>query len=101
MSTVYLIHMESRIAHAQHYIGYTRNLSRRISQHANGTGSPLLKAANHRAIKWTVVRTWAQGTRTKERYLKSQKNARRLCPICSLTPCNPQPKCHEYIPCPF
>jgi predicted GIY-YIG superfamily endonuclease len=86
--TVYLIHLFEPVAHAQHYIGSTINLERRLRQHGykrkNG-GSPLLKEANKRGVFWCVAETW-KASRDFERYLKKQKNARRYCPLCHGVP---------------
>jgi predicted GIY-YIG superfamily endonuclease len=80
-TTVYLIHFEYPFWHAQHYLGYTANLSRRVEQHRNGTGAKLLKAVTKRGISWDVVRTWPGGP-ALERALKNRKNSRELCPVC-------------------
>lgn len=81
VTTVYLIHFERPFWHAQHYLGYTANLSRRIEQHRNGTGAKLLRAIAKHGISWEVVRTWPGGP-TLERALKSRKKSRELCPVC-------------------
>lgn len=31
--TVYLLHFERPVRHAQHYLGFTENLERRLSEH--------------------------------------------------------------------
>jgi predicted GIY-YIG superfamily endonuclease len=79
--TVYLIHLESAIAHSQHYIGWTKHLSERIAHHKNKTGARFLQVAVELNIDFDVVRTW-EGDKNLERKLKNQKNARRICPIC-------------------
>jgi predicted GIY-YIG superfamily endonuclease len=80
-TTVYIIHFERPFWHAQHYIGYTANLPRRIEQHRNGTGAKLLRAITRRGIPWEVVRTWPGGP-AFERALKNRKKSRDLCPVC-------------------
>lgn len=83
--TIYLLHMEKKLAHSQHYIGYANGgmeaVERRIAQHECGRGSPMLRAAREADISWELVRTW-RGTRSFERSLKNRKNARQLCPCC-------------------
>jgi len=83
---VYLIHFDMALGNerhsAQHYIGYYRSLKRRLADHKNGTGARILEVCNERGITWQVARTWPDGTRALERQLKSQKNAKRFCPIC-------------------
>lgn len=79
---VYLIHLEEPYKHAQHYIGYTKNLQKRMYDHELGTrGSKFLKAVREAGINFSVVRTW-DGDRSLERKLKKQKKSRLLCPIC-------------------
>lgn len=88
MSTVYLLHFDAPIAHAQHYLGYTTNLSQRLAMHANGNGARLTQVCLERHISWRLARTWTGG-RNLERKLKNQKHSARLCPICQ------QEKLHE------
>ena len=80
--TVYLIHLETKISHAQHYIGWSRFFKARLAHHRNGTGSRLLRAATLRGIAFDVVRKWKDADAGFERKLKRRKNARRLCPVC-------------------
>lgn len=83
---VYLIHFNSPLKHANHYIGFVKgNLNNRIIKHRNGTGAKILKAANDKGIDWKVVRTWKEGDRNLERKLKNQKKTRCLCPVCRCT----------------
>jgi len=78
---VYLIHFASSFRHCQHYIGYTSNLSTRLSAHRSGNGSRLLKAVCAAGIEINIVRTW-EGDRKLERKLKNQHKASGLCPVC-------------------
>lgn len=79
--TVYLLHFSRPLHHAQHYLGWTRDLFERGSAHQAGRGSPLVRAAIAAGIQVEVVRTW-DGDRHLERQLKNRKNARRLCLVC-------------------
>jgi predicted GIY-YIG superfamily endonuclease len=80
---VYLIHFQTKLHHAQHYLGFVeRNLSRRIKKHQSGSGAKLLAALNRAGIAWDVVRVWQDGDRHFERTLKNRKKARCLCPVC-------------------
>ena len=78
---VYLIHFNTRLAHAQHYMGSTDSLKRRLAEHASGNGSRLMQVIGQAGITWQLARTW-DGGRTMERKLKRQKHGPRLCPIC-------------------
>lgn len=80
--TVYLIHMDSKIHHAQHYIGWSKHLKKRIAHHRKGTGAKLLAAAVERGINFDVARTWKNADGHFERKLKNRKKARLLCPTC-------------------
>lgn len=87
MSVVYLLHFEKPIAEGrptQHYIGFAKDLDRRLAHHRHGTsGARLLEVAFERGIGFVVARVWDPGDKVLERQLKDQKNGRRLCPICT------------------
>ena len=83
MDTLYLIHFVAKYKHAQHYLGLSNDIPRRMEEHSSGQGSALMKAVTQADIPWEVVRTWKQADRMLERRLKNQKNAWRLCPICN------------------
>ena len=85
MDTLYLIHFAARYEHAQHYLGLSNDVPRRVEEHRSGQGSPLMKAVTQADIPWDVVRTWKDADRILERRLKNQKNAWRLCPVCNPT----------------
>jgi len=82
MGYVYLIHFDSPLHHARHYIGWTRDLVGRIQRHAEGRGSPLLRAVTASGIRWRVVRIW-KGAKSLERHYKDFHGAGRLCPYCT------------------
>lgn len=80
---VYLIHFDTKLHHAGHYIGFSFNVDKRLDQHKAGVGARLLQVLNEKGINYKIVRVWENVDRTFERQLKNQKNAPRLCPICS------------------
>src|SRR6476661_7971616 len=82
---VYLIHLHEPYKHARHYIGFTRygTPKLRLRHHANGNGSKFLNAVNKAGIRYYVVRMWPDATGSFERYLKTQKKAACLCPVCN------------------
>jgi predicted GIY-YIG superfamily endonuclease len=89
---VYLLHFDTPYYHAQHYLGSTVDLARRLQQHAWGTsygGARLLEVINQAGIAWHLVRTW-DGGRALERELKNRKNGRLLCPLCN-------PSCASFL----
>ena len=70
-------------AHAQHYIGFTTNLEKRLATHRAGWGGHLCRVAVKRGIEIELARVWEGASRGWEARLKRHKNAPRLCPICS------------------
>jgi predicted GIY-YIG superfamily endonuclease len=82
METVYIIHFDTKLHHAKHYVGYTHNLQRRIILHRKGYGSKLMKAVAESNITWEVAAKFQAG-RAVERAIKDQKNTSRYCPICN------------------
>ena len=82
VGTVYLIHLESPIEHAQHYLGFTEDFERRLSEHKRRTGAAFLAEAVRRGIDFEAVRFWENKTRADERLLKNRRNARQFCPKC-------------------
>ncbi|MBI3960234.1 MAG: endonuclease [Chloroflexi bacterium] len=82
---VYLLHFSEPISPdhtAQHYLGSTEDLTRRLAEHRAGAGSRLCEVAKERGIDFVLVRTW-QGDRGKERQLKRRKSGPKLCPLCN------------------
>ena len=79
---IYLIHFETPIKHARHYLGYTENLSDRLERHLAGQGARLMEVVSSLGIPYQLARTW-DGGRALERRLKQRKNAPALCPICA------------------
>lgn len=81
---VYLLHFETKLAHAQHYIGYARerNIESRIQHHQNGSGARILQVCNERGIKYILARIWPGADKNFERRLKNCKKPSRFCPIC-------------------
>lgn len=80
--TVYLIHFDQALAHAMHYLGYTKNLEERLQLHRAGRGARLMEVITQKGIPWKVVRTWPGG-RDLERRLKQRGGHARICPICN------------------
>jgi hypothetical protein len=80
-TTVYLIHFNKAYRHARHYIGFTTNLDKRITDHLCGMGARLMEVITDAGIEWRVSRIWV-GDRRFERRLKNRHNAPALCPVC-------------------
>lgn len=82
MTGCYLIHFNQPFKHARHYLGFAKDIDARLSHHAAGNGSNLIRVIQDAGITWQLVRTWPNATRSTERRLKDQHNSARLCPIC-------------------
>lgn len=82
MGVVYLLHFEKKYKHAQHYIGYTDDLDKRIKKHRKGDGARLVEVFAENGIDFVIARVWQDKDRNFERRLKNQKSARKLCPLC-------------------
>ncbi len=80
-SKVYLIHLDTPLKHARHYLGYSENLPKRLQQHRTGRGAAFMKAISKEGITWHVSRIW-DGNYELEQMLKRQHNASHLCPTC-------------------
>ncbi|MBP2330617.1 putative GIY-YIG superfamily endonuclease [Kibdelosporangium banguiense] len=85
VGTVYLLHFDKPYRHARHYVGWARRVNARLAQHAAGHGARLLQVVRAAGISWTLARTW-QGTRARERQIKSMGGASRRCPLCGIQP---------------
>lgn len=79
--TIYLLHFEEPLKHAQHYLGWTADLDTRMIEHGKGSGSALMAAVKKAGIAWKLVRTWP-GDTYDEKKLKQRGSAKRHCPIC-------------------
>jgi len=78
---VYLIHLDTPLKHARHYLGYSEDLFKRLQKHRTGQGAAFMRAVEKQGISWHVSRIW-DGDRTFERMLKDQHNVSHLCPTC-------------------
>lgn len=89
MRGVYLLHFFTPISNkhsAQHYLGFSVDVDRRIQQQRRGkkkVAANFCVVAKRRRIRFVVVKIWENGDRKLERRLKNQKNHRKLCPICN------------------
>ena len=81
MGHCYLIHFSQPYVHARHYLGWSENLTSRLTSHRAGGGARLMRVIQDAGIEWELARVW-EGDRHLERSLKQRKNTGRLCPIC-------------------
>ena len=83
--TVYLLHFDQPYKHARHYVGWARNVKRRLAEHAAGRGARLLAVVKAAGIGWQLARLWP-GSRARERQIKRQGGHARQCPLCGVRP---------------
>lgn len=99
MAEVYLIHFESPLQHAHHYVGFSYTTAEnRFKTHLSGNGAKILAACNRAGIKYKISRVWKNeyGTRAFERKLKKAGHVNELCPICNKKVRNPLPVIGEF-----
>jgi len=82
--TLYLLHFEEKLEHAQHYVGITENLEARLKQHANGQGARITQVLFEKNMHWKLARMWKNASMqgAYERLFKRMKNGVMYCPVC-------------------
>ena len=84
---IYVLHFDSKLHHAQHYIGATTHLPERLRCHAHGHGSCLTSALRKNCIGWRVGGLYQCHSRSSmwrlERQAKSSHQGSRYCGLCS------------------
>lgn len=96
---VYLLcFADNPVAHAKHYLGYADDVSRRVAEHRNGTGSKLTRALIDAGGDFIVSWVWEDADRDFEAKLKHRTrrwdaangcfrsrgtNVGRYCPTCA------------------
>ena len=97
--SVYILHLNSKLRHAQHYVGWAKYVEKRITNHKNGNGSKFTKACLKHGVSFELARVFEGADRTFERKLKNTNSTRDYCPICNggkSKPYHPKPACpHE------
>ena len=81
---VYIIHLARPLqgSKSRHYVGFSKQVEKRLWHHRNNSGSHFLKEANRQGIPYTLVVIFA-GTKRDERCLKNRKNTAKYCPCCN------------------
>ena len=86
---VYILHLDTPLAHARHYVGFSTNkrtLRERLIHHAKGTANCRFTQVLHDlGITFTLARVFRgkKYDRNFERKLKNTHDTARYCPICS------------------
>jgi predicted GIY-YIG superfamily endonuclease len=89
----YLLHFHTRLKHAGHYLGATKDLLRRLAEHEHGHGSKYMRAVVLAGITWELADTFepapGQTIWELERELKGDPRGKgskgswaRYCSIC-------------------
>ena len=83
MQGCYLLHFERPIYRAQHYLGWSNNIDKRVAQHSRGKGARLVAQALAAGIRVDLVRVWTDVDKARERSLK-RSGPKGYCPTCRL-----------------
>jgi hypothetical protein len=90
--TVYLVHLDRPFIRGRlvvrHYLGWSSqgHLTDRQIAHRTGQGSRFLRMAMQDGCTWHLARVWEDASPRRERQLKIQGGASRLCPSCGVIP---------------
>jgi predicted GIY-YIG superfamily endonuclease len=88
---VYLIHLDVPLNGERHYVGYSANPRKRITEHMrarDGKSSVFMEAVKAAGIKWQVAHIWWDCGLDFEDYLHQQQRehpryiAKHVCPLC-------------------
>uniref|UniRef100_A0A6M3IIC1 GIY-YIG domain-containing protein n=1 Tax=viral metagenome TaxID=1070528 RepID=A0A6M3IIC1_9ZZZZ len=87
MASTYLLHFSRKLAHAQHYAGWTpASVPARLALHRAGRGARICAVVSELGIDLAVAREWRhpdnKTARAHERELKRSHNLPGYCPIC-------------------
>jgi predicted GIY-YIG superfamily endonuclease len=95
---VYILHFDTTLEHAQHYVGSTNQVQARLRAHACGNGARLTEVLIEKEIAWRLgglLQTTTAHSRKVERQIKDQHNAHRFCEVCTEQP-HKFPKAKRY-----
>lgn len=89
---VYVLHFDTKLCHAAHYVGCTTEPFRRLRQHALGRGSNLCRVLRDRGINWELSGLYQCSLvemRKLERQFKNSHDGSRYCELCEISPVRP------------
>ena len=81
----YLLHFDAKVYGAQHYLGFSVHIDRRLRQHLRGVGARLVRQALRAGIGVELVRVWVTPDPKQERVLK-HRTPKSYCPWCHPSP---------------
>lgn len=82
LGEVYIIHLDRKFGHAAHYVGWAKDVRKRLFHHRKGTGARFLLRVLEAGIGFSLVVRFA-GTKQDERRLKNTNNTKHYCPTCA------------------
>lgn len=85
--TIYLLHFDRPLAHAQHYLGWAKgdHVDKRLRTHVLGVrGAKIVKAAVAQGIGFSLAVTIENVDRNFERLIKRRGGCGRWCPHCDV-----------------
>jgi len=82
--SVYILHFAEKLHNAQHYVGCTNNIERRMREHLHcySGGSKLVRAVVKRGTEVILAKVYPYGDRNLEKRIKAIKKTSLICPIC-------------------
>lgn len=89
---VYILHFDTPLAHARHYVGWANDVERRLQHHRAGTGARFTQVLNERGIGFQLACIYPEADKTFERHLKRTHNTAKYCPLCHAQPRQYHPK---------
>jgi len=81
----YLLHFQRPIHGAQHYLGWSADIRRRVRLHLSGRGAWLVRQALKAGIEVQLVRIWPSVARKYE-YVLKRRTPKRYCALCHRMP---------------
>jgi len=66
----------------EHYVGFSKKLTKRLAHHRSGSGANFLREAIKRGIEFRLVVRFS-GTKRDERRLKETGHIKKYCPCCN------------------
>lgn len=81
----YLLHFDRPVQGKLHYLGSTPapRLTRRLRDHATGSGANLTKDAGRMGVGFHVAAVWPIDSRQAEKRIKKNGHFARRCPFCA------------------
>lgn len=89
MAFLYILHLDSKLAHTQHYCGSTKNLRQRLTAHALGRAARYTEVVKEKGIDWRLGGLFQCNhavMRRLERVLKDNHRIARFCEVCTERP---------------